>query len=165
MRISKYALALATTAALVTARPAQAQLALTPAGTAGGFTLSTFATDFPNTNGVGPLGIVFVNGGELVADATGNVRFFPTDADGQDAASVPVTQNYSGVYNASGLAELNGAIYMSQQTDGTVVQVNPNGTFDQTIVSGIPLAVGLVADPFNDSLYVSGYSTGPYLPG
>ena len=51
--------------------------------------------------------------------------------------------------------ELNGAIYLAQQLNGDVVQVNPNGTFNQVIVGGINQATGLLADTFNDSLYVS----------
>ena len=154
MQLSKHSLALATAAALLAAGPAHAQLALTPAGTADGFTLSTFASGFPNSSSIGPAGVAFVNGGELVADFLGNVRFFPTDADGQSASTATVGQNY-GLANAWGLAQLNGAIYMAQQLNGDVVQINPNGTFNQVIVGGINQATGLLADPFNDSLYVS----------
>ncbi len=93
-----------TAAALSTAQPAQAQLTLTPAGTALGLGLTTFATGFPNAFNVGPLGIAFPNaGGVLVSDYPGNVRLFPTDTNGQNAASVPVAQNY-GQSNALGLA-------------------------------------------------------------
>jgi hypothetical protein len=71
-------------------------LALTPAGQALGLTLSTFASGFPNgptpTGNVGPLGIAFpAPGGVLVTDGNGPVYRFPTDGDGQSAASTPVS--------------------------------------------------------------------------
>ena len=67
-------------------------LTVTAAGQAAGFSLSTFATGFPERSGttIGPLGMVFpATGGVLVSDGPGNVRLFPTDTDGQNAAAVP----------------------------------------------------------------------------
>src|SRR5438270_813460 len=84
----------------ILAAPARASLTITPAGAAEGLSLSTFATGFPHTIGgsggdVGPMGIAFPSsGGVLVADFPGNLRLFPTDADGQSAASAPVGQSY-----------------------------------------------------------------------
>lgn len=132
----------------------RAALMLTPAGVSQGFSLTTFATGFP-TNGVGPLGIAFPStGGVLVTDDPGNIRLFATDTNGQSAASAPVTQNYGGG-NAIGLAQVGGHIYMTQQAAGNLVQVNNNGTFNQLIASGMPLATGLVADPTTGHLFVS----------
>src|SRR5262249_27050013 len=75
--------------------PARAEMMLTSAGVAGGFTLSTFASGFPNAFGLGPLGIAFPSGGGVLVTAIdGSVRFFPTNADGQSAGGVPVTANY-----------------------------------------------------------------------
>src|SRR5437899_2711927 len=78
-----------------------AALTLTPAGTGQGFSLSTFASGFPTfDNGRpgffdGPFGIGFPAGGAvLVLDVFGDMRRFPTDTDGQNAGSVPVTANY-----------------------------------------------------------------------
>jgi hypothetical protein len=134
---------------------ARAQLTLTPAGVAQGLSLTTFATNFPNSGGVGPLGIAFpTTGGVLVTDAPGNIRLFPTDTDGQNAASAPVGQNYGGS-NAVGLAQIGGNIYMSRQTIGDVVQVNNNGTLNQIIVTGVPAATGMAADPFTGHFFVS----------
>src|SRR5689334_17653764 len=62
----------------------QADMTLTPAGIAEGFTLSTFATNFPSVGGVGPLGITFPGSGVMVSDGPGNVRVFSSHADGQD---------------------------------------------------------------------------------
>ena len=66
-------------------------LTVTAAGHAAGFGLSTFATGFPvRSDGVGPLGVVFpASGGVLVDEGLWNVRLFPSDTDGQDAATVP----------------------------------------------------------------------------
>jgi hypothetical protein len=140
---------------------AHAAIALTPAGTALGFTLSTFASGFPNDQNVGPLGVAFTNtGGVLVTDKLGNIRLFPTDTDGQLALAAPVTQNYgyepaTGRNGATGLAQVGSNIYMSRQLQGDVVQVNQNGTFNQVIVTGLPFVTGIVANPANGHLFVS----------
>jgi hypothetical protein len=143
------------------ASQANAALTLTAAGTAQGFNLSTFATGFPNASGLGPLGIAFpAAGGVLIADIAGNIRRFPTDTDGQSAVSAPIGQNY-GSNNAVGLAVVGGNIYMTQQLASAVVQVNNDGTFNQTIVSsGVFAATGIVANPFTGHLYVSTIDNG-----
>ena len=148
-------LALVTAALISTARPAQAQLTLTSNGTALGFSLSTFANGFSSVNNIGPLGIAFPSaGGVLATDYLGNARLFPTDTDGQNVASTPVAQNY-GNRNILGLAQVGGAIYMSQDNQGSVLQLNPNGTFNQTIVSGLGGAQGIVGNPANGHLFVA----------
>ena len=147
-------LALILIAVIGTARPAQAQLTLTPAGTALGFSLSTFASGFPSESTIGPLGITFLSaGGILVSDYPGNVRLFPTDTDGQNAASVPVAQNYGG-HNAIGLAQVGGNIYMVQKANKDVVQLNPNGTLNQTII-GVGPGNGIVGNATDGHLFVS----------
>src|SRR6266480_114581 len=138
---------------------AHAVLTLTPAGSAAGFSLSTFATGFPSSSSVGPLGIAFPGSGVLVTDYPGNVRLFATDTDGQSAASFPPVAGaiYTGT-NAVGLAQIGSNFYMTQQGLGTVVQVNANGTFNQGIVTGIGFATGIIADPANGHLFVSNVS-------
>lgn len=132
-----------------------ASLSLTAAGTADGFAISTFASGFPTSGSIGPLGIAFTStGGVLVTDYPGNVRLFATDTDGQTAAAAPVGQSY-GFSNAVGLAQVGANIYMTQQGNASVVQINPTGTFNQLIVGGIPSATGIVADPANGHLFVS----------
>lgn len=128
---------------------------LTPAGAAE-FTLSTFADGFAaNGGGAGPLGIAFPGGGAVMTtDSLGNVRVFPTDADNQHAGSVPVAQNY-GFGNSIGLASSGGKIFMTQQGNSSVVQVNNNGTFNQTIASGLPFVTGIATNPATNNLYVS----------
>ena len=133
-------------------------MSLTAGATTAGFALTTFATGFPSSGNVGPLGIAFSGGSVIVSDYPGNVRVFPTDSDGQSAASVPVAQNYGGA-NAVGIASVGGAYYMTQQSAGNLVQINANGTFNQTILTGLPAATGIAADPANGHLFVSTIGT------
>ena len=130
-------------------------LTLTPAGKAAGIVLSTFASGFPNSNNVGPLGIAFPsNGGVLVTDDPGNVRLFRTDTDGQFASKSAALRSY-GQSNAVGLAQVGDAIYMTQQAAGRVIQINADATLNQAIVSP-PAATGIVTNPANGHLFVSG---------
>jgi hypothetical protein len=153
----------ATSFNIISAQADPVTLALTPAGTAL-FTQSTFADNFPNafcgpgSGNCGPLGIAFpTSGGVMVTDYPGNVRVFPTDTDNQNAATVPVAQSY-GQANAVGLATSGGNIYMTQQSAGAgnLVQLNNNGTFNQSIISGsLPAATGITTDPNTGHFYVS----------
>jgi len=131
----------------------QAEMALTPAGIAEGLSLSTFATNFPSVSGIGPLGIVFPGSGVMVCDAPGNVRVFPSHADGQNAAAVPPTVFYDG--NADDLAELNGHFYMTQPSAGVLLEVNADGTSNQVIRTGLSFPLGIVANPFTGHLFVA----------
>jgi hypothetical protein len=138
---------------------ARADLTLTQAGIDRGLSLSTFAINFPTT-GVGPLGIAFPNsGGVLVTDYPGNIRLFPGDTDGQNAATVPPTQNY-GFANAIGLAKSGGLIYMTRQGVGDLVQVNDNGTFNHVVATGLPAATGIITNPTNGHVFVSTLGNG-----
>jgi DNA-binding beta-propeller fold protein YncE len=129
-------------------------MALTPDGMAAGFSLSTFATGFPNSGGIGPLGIAFPDsGGVLVTDFPGNIRLFPTDTDGQDASLIPPSQNYGGL-NAFGLDKSGSQIYMTQRNNGALVQVNDDGTFERTVL-GVPVATGIITNPANGHLFIS----------
>lgn len=120
------------------------------------FTLSTFASGFPNTGFCcGPLGIAFpTTGGVMVTDYPGNVRTFTTDTDNQNAASFPVAQNY-GFSNAVGLTVSGGTIYMTQQGAGTLVKLNNDGTFNSTVATGMPAATGVATNPVTGHIYIS----------
>jgi hypothetical protein len=101
-------------------------LTLTASGSGAGFSLATFATGFPSrSDGLGPFGIGFPStGGVLVTDGAGNVRQFPTDTDGQNAANVPPTPGAPGLAEKpSGIAKLGNLLYMTlgNPTDGEVV--------------------------------------------
>jgi hypothetical protein len=140
-------------------------LSITPAGVTQGLSVSLFANNFPldlnEANGsVGSVGIVFpTTGGVLVTDAPGNIRLFPTDTDGQNASTVtPLQPSYSH-NNAAGLAQVGSNVYMAQQPNGRVVQLNSNGSINQTIAT-IANATGIVTDPVNGHLFVSTYNFG-----
>jgi sugar lactone lactonase YvrE len=133
-------------------------MALTAAGSAAGFSLSTFASGFPTIAGIGPLGITFTDtGGVMVSDFSGNVRVFPTDADGQSAAAAPIGGSY-GFDNADGLDRI---APPNEDTPSQfflaginkVVQLNADGSLNQVIVP-VP-SLGLVVNPANDDLLVS----------
>jgi RHS repeat-associated protein len=133
-------------------------LTLTAAGAAAGFSLTDFANGFPTSgqlNGNGsPIGIAFPpGGGVLVSDFPGNVRLFPTDANGQQAGSFAPAHNYTG-NNAMGLTIDNGHFYMTQESNGAIVEINADGTFKQTILTGLGHLLAPVSAP-NGHLYVS----------
>ena len=133
---------------------------LTADGIADGFSLSLFANGFPTFSCCGPLGIAFpTTGGVMVSDFPGNVRVFPTDVDGQNAASVTPGGTY-GAGNGVGLAVAGGKVYMAEQSAGQVIQLNNDGSFNQVIVTGIPTATGIVANPANGHLFVSDCCSG-----
>ena len=80
-------------------------LTLTHAGMVRGFSISTFATDFPpDFYQLGPSGIAFPQSGssgvlvsEVDQNSEGDVRLFPTDTDGQSTLDLDVsTVHYSG---------------------------------------------------------------------
>jgi len=143
--------------ATIVSTPVWATPTLTADAVTAGFTLTQFADQFPITANpcCGPLGIAFpTSGGVMVSDYPGNVRVFPTDTDGQHAGSVAVAQNY-GSGNGVGLTISGGKAYMTEQAAGQVIQLNNDGTFNQTIVTGIPTATGIVTNPANGHLFVS----------
>ena len=123
------------------------------------FSLSTSITGFTPDTIVGPIGIVFPStGGMLVADESGTLRLFNSDANGQTISAATQVGSSFGKGNTEGLATLGSAVYMAEATQGEVVQVNANGT-TQLIVS-IPSAVGIAADPRTGLLYVADEATG-----
>ena len=141
--------------ALVAADPApsQADMTLTPEAATAGFTLSTFATNFPNDGVAGPVGIAFPGSGVMVSDFPGHVRVFPTHADGQDAATVTaVAYDFN---EATGIAELAGKFYLAQRTSGRVAEIDAGGAFKEVVVGGLPLALGILGDPFTGRLFVA----------
>jgi hypothetical protein len=135
---------------------AEAQLTLTQAGIDAGYQLTVFAEGFPNANSNGPLGMAFRNTGILVSDYYGNVRAFPTTADGQNANSVTPAQNF-GMANAEDIVRLNDAYYMARRVQGDVVQLNEGGTLNHVVYSGLKgsPALYLCANPTTGHLLVS----------
>jgi hypothetical protein len=131
-------------------------LTLTQQGQAAGIVLSTFAVDFPSNSNIGPLGIVFPNGGGvLVTDYPSNVRRFPTDTDGQSTSRVTPGGSY-GTGRTARLAQVGDAICMTAGVGSPqgVYQIDADGRNPPFIV-GVPGATGIVANPTNGHLYVS----------
>lgn len=137
---------------------ARADLTLTPAGTTAGFGLSVFSFGYSNGGGVGPISTAYPSTGGVLASSynDGTVRFFPTDTDGQNVTAFPAAPGATyGSFNPCGLAKIGSNIYMAEQAAGAIVQINNDGSFNQTIVTGVPFATGLVANPATNHLYVS----------
>jgi uncharacterized repeat protein (TIGR01451 family) len=139
-------------------------LQLTPAATAAGFTLSTFATGFPpRPDGLGPMGIGFLADGRILVSniEDGSVRVLP-DADNQDASLVsPAPGATYGFNHAEGIAEVGGAVYLAQGELGRVVQLNSDGTVLRVVVH-LPNPASLAADPYTGHLFVSNYQGAIY---
>ncbi len=137
-------------------------LTLTQAGINAGFSLSTFADNFPTAadSPYGPFGVAFPSsGGVLAADQDGNVYRFPTDTDGQDASDTSSVKTvFYGAYNDDGLVRLGTTLYMAQKTAEDVVQLDDSGNEIQSIVGGLADATGIIANPADGHLLVS---TGP----
>jgi hypothetical protein len=146
-------------AALSKPASTQAGMVLTAAGINQGFSLSTFASGFPVSQGVGPIGIAFpVSGGVLVADYPGDVLHFLSDSDGQIASSASIAQSY-GNANATGMAQIGNRIYMNEAANSQVIQLNQDGTFNQLITTiSNPVTnnlSGMTVNPMNGHLFVS----------
>ena len=63
---------LAMAASLAATAPARAALVITPAGSTLGFSLTTFASGFPN-NGLGPIGLAVNGAGNVIVDDVSNL--------------------------------------------------------------------------------------------
>jgi hypothetical protein len=138
-------------------------LTVTAAGQAAGFSLSTFATGFPVVSNVGPLGMVFpASGGLLVSDSSGNVRLFPSDTDGQDAATVPPVSGASyGTRTTAGMARVGANLYLMMPGLNQIAQINDNGTLRNVMAEGTA-PLGVAVNPINGHLFVSSFNSKIY---
>lgn len=141
---------------LALAVSANAQLMLTSNATTAGFGLSTFAFNFPTislpSGSLGPVGITFNNGRVLVAGVPGSVYVFANNTDGKNAVTDTLfTRNYG---SADGLATSNGHIYLTQQVNGKLIEINSDGTFNQNILTATT-AEGLAVNASNGHLFLS----------
>ena len=132
----------------------RAAMVLTAAGTAQGFTLTTFVDSFPNGGGIGPVGMTFNNSGKaIIGDYNTGSMYLFNDINGQHASAAAITGNDgSGI---AGLVNLGGNLYGAQQSTGSLLALNADGTINHTVVAGLPSITGLVGDPFTGHLYAS----------
>jgi hypothetical protein len=139
-------------------------LTLTPNAQAAGFSLSTFATGFPErSDGLGPFGVAFpASGGVLVDDGPGNVRLFPSDADNQNATTVPPVSGASyGQSHAEGIARVGNNLYLNMGELNQIRQINDDGT-TKTVIVDVPNADAVAVDPLNGHLFVSAFNGAIY---
>jgi hypothetical protein len=140
---------------------AHATLQLTAAGIAKGFSLSTFASGFQDSNnngtGIGPTGVGFLPGGTTIVASyiTSTVVAFPSDTDGQSVATNGTS--YTGFYNPVGVVTMGGTVFVANQANrtGTVVSLTNTGAFGSTIATIQGAATGLAGNPSTGHLYVS----------
>jgi len=137
--------------ALFGAVNARADLALTPAGIADGFILTTFASGLPNIITEGPFGVTLASNGNVIAfDYASSTRYVFPDIDGQTPATAlfaPVVSNSA----AEGYANASGKPYGG---DGFhFVQFNDDGTVNH-ILTGVSAGpdLGMWTNPVNQHL-------------
>ncbi len=141
--------------AMSIASASSAQMVLTAAGIARGFSLSTFATDFQSVSGIGPLAIDYQTDGSILVSsyATGAIQRF-ANVDNQSSLTAPVI-NYPAGEFAHGIAHFGSTVYASRYGSQTVVQLNPDGSINHTVVSGLGNARDIEANFATGRLLVS----------
>jgi hypothetical protein len=135
---------------------------LTAAGIADGFTLSTFASGFPNNGGVGPLGMAVNSDGNVIVNSFGNgLNYVFHDVDGQTPASAVSSTPSPGFPPAYAFS--NGSVWGSTgfsaaagQPNGQLVKFNNDGTVAATY--NVPVTNGLWTNPVNGHLLGAGGS-------
>ena len=134
--------------------PARADLALTPAGIADGFILTTFASGLPNVITEGPFGVTLASNGNVIAfDYASSTRYVFPDVDGQTPATAIFAQTGS-TSSAEGYATAGGKPYGG---DGFhFVQFNDDGTVNH-ILTGVSAQpnLGMWTNPVNQHLIAS----------
>jgi sugar lactone lactonase YvrE len=137
---------------------AQAQMALTPAATTAGWGLSTFASGFPTTGFCcGPLGIEFpASGGVLVANYTGDIYRFATNADNQTVANATIGHTF-GAQQPVDLAIAGGQVFMANQYGHAIERLSDAGAYQSTLTTSMQLTfpTGLATNPVSGRMYVS----------
>ncbi|CAN5871212.1 hypothetical protein BH11PLA1_BH11PLA1_15550 [soil metagenome] len=141
--------------ALGCAPAAKAVLTLTPDGLARGFQLTTFASGFPSSGGVGPLAIDYQADHSILVSsyATGTISRY-ANVDNQTFGAAPLI-NYPNSEFAHGIAHIGSTVYVSRYNSQTIVQLNADGSINHTVVSAIGNARALLANPANGHLFVS----------
>jgi hypothetical protein len=129
---------------------AQADLTLTPAGTADGFSFATFVSGFPSANNIGPLGMAVNSAGNVIVNSSGNAtNYVFTNTNGQtpaNALSAVGGANYPPAYATSG-----GVVWGSTGFgSGQLIRLNNDGSTAATF--NIPVTLGLWTNPVTGHL-------------
>jgi hypothetical protein len=102
------------------------------------------------------------SGGVLVSDSSGNVRLFPSDTDGQNAATVvPVSGASYGAGTTSGLARVGANLYLMMSGLNHIAQINDEGTLSNVLAKGTA-PLGVAVNPLNGHLFVSSFNSKIY---
>ncbi len=111
-------------------------LTLTAAGTADGFTLTTFATTNPGNTGccAGPFGVAVTANGSVLVNTGGGPEYVFADTDGQTVSSALFTRSSSAGTTAG--ATVGGNAYGAQ--GGRFVEFNNDGTVNHTLTGVTP---------------------------
>jgi len=118
---------------------------------------SRFATDFPNKDGIGPIGLAFDGANRLYVIARGNLYRFGSDG-GTAAAHRVNSRPIAG--SVAGLAfDGSGHLFLARWTNGRtgdVVQLDPGtGAVVRQVANNIACPTGLAVDPLSGDLFVS----------
>jgi len=141
---------------IAVAGQAQAGMVLTTAGTNQGLVLTTFASGYSNSSGVGPISFVNVPGGGAVLTtsyADNKLISYATNTDGQTASGG--TTSTSTFDRPTGLATIGGKIYEADQGSGNVYEVTANGNIVATLASGLSNVTGITTSAATGLLYAS----------
>uniref|UniRef100_Q01T41 Ice-binding protein C-terminal domain-containing protein n=1 Tax=Solibacter usitatus (strain Ellin6076) TaxID=234267 RepID=Q01T41_SOLUE len=140
-------------------------IAITPAGAALGFSVSTFVSGFGVAGfGVGPLGVAVESNGNVLVDASNlNQNYVFSDTDGQTLAGAISHTSFVSFPPAYATANNNGvlgATYGSQ--NNSLVKFNADGTVNTLYsnssgtTSGLVITNGMWANPTNGHILATG---------
>lgn len=157
--IKRTLLGLAGAFALAAAPIAHAQLALTPEGTALGFTLSAFVSGYNFGGTYGPLSQGVAANGNIITGSVGDGKIYVFhDVDGQTLSSAVSATPYvcqTGNCNWS-MATVAGQVYGAQAFGGVFEKFADNGTFAPVPgLSGVTGYLGMWGNPANGHLIAS----------
>jgi hypothetical protein len=177
--------ALAMAVSLAGTAPARAALVITPAGSTLGFSLTTFATGFPN-NGLGPIGLAVNGAGQVIVDDVSNLtNYVFHNVDNQTVANAisstpfnafPPAMTETGgaggtVYTSGGFQGPNAGKFIILNNDGTTRTIippppgsgGPTNGMATNLVNGHVFATGngklYELDPSNDAIRAFGSSS------
>ena len=142
-------------AALVMVQTAAADMQLTAEGIAKGFALTTFATGFGSSGGVGPIGIDFQDDGTVLVTSYvgGTINRF-NNTDNQTLAGAPAL-NYPADEFAHDVSHIGSTLYASRYNHQDLIALNADGSFNHTVASGIGNARANIVNPHTNHIYVS----------